>query len=56
MVNLKRESHGGQDVAVFASGPWSHLFTGNFEQHILPHLMGYAGCIGPGTKACDDNI
>lgn len=24
------ESHGGDDVAVFAIGPWAHLFTGTF--------------------------
>lgn len=43
---LARETHGGDDVAVFAQGPWSHLFTGNYEQTVIPYLMAYASCIG----------
>lgn len=27
-VPLDYETHGGDDVAVFSIGPWSHLFTG----------------------------
>ncbi|XP_012270296.1 membrane-bound alkaline phosphatase isoform X2 [Orussus abietinus] len=46
------ETHGGDDVAVFASGPWSHLFTGTMEQHGIPHLMAYAACMGQGLTAC----
>ncbi|XP_034671950.1 alkaline phosphatase, tissue-nonspecific isozyme [Drosophila subobscura] len=34
--------HSGEDVAVFAIGPQSHLFGGIMEQNLLPHLMGYA--------------
>ncbi|XP_065093658.1 alkaline phosphatase-like [Ochlerotatus camptorhynchus] len=51
-VPLKKETHGGEDVAVYASGPWSHLFTGTYEQNAIPHMMAYAACIGEGLKAC----
>lgn len=47
------ETHGGDDVGVYAVGPWSHLFTGNFEQFAIPHMMAYASCVGSGLKACD---
>ncbi|CAH0401074.1 unnamed protein product [Chilo suppressalis] len=43
---LSSETHGGDDVAVFARGPHHHMFTGLYEQSQLPHLMAYAGCIG----------
>ncbi|XP_055914599.1 alkaline phosphatase-like [Eupeodes corollae] len=48
----KIETHGGGDVAIFASGPWAHLFTGVVEQNILPHMMAYASCIGDGLTMC----
>ncbi|XP_053671421.1 alkaline phosphatase-like [Anopheles nili] len=53
MVPVDLETHGGEDVAVYASGPWSHLFTGSYEQNVIPHMMAYAACIGNGRKACD---
>lgn len=40
MVPLISETHGGEDVAVFARGPWSHLFTGSYEQNFIPHALG----------------
>ncbi|XP_058835962.1 membrane-bound alkaline phosphatase-like [Topomyia yanbarensis] len=46
------ETHGGEDVAVYASGPWSHLFTGSYEQNTIPHMMAYALCVGDGLTAC----
>lgn len=46
------ETHGGEDVAVFANGPFGHLFTGAYEQNVIPHIMAYAGCLGPGRTAC----
>ncbi|CAB3227253.1 unnamed protein product [Arctia plantaginis] len=52
LVPTVRETHGGEDVAVFAKGPWSHLFTGNYEQNYLPHAIAYAACIGPGLTSC----
>lgn len=49
---LEDETHGGEDVAVYASGPWSHLFTGVYEQNAIPHMMGYASCLGTGLNLC----
>lgn len=46
------ETHGGDDVAVFATGPQAHLFNGNFEQYTIPHVIAYASCIGNGLTAC----
>ncbi|XP_001648006.2 alkaline phosphatase [Aedes aegypti] len=53
-VPLGLETHGGDDVAVFASGPWAHLFSGTYEQNFIPHGMAYAACIGFGRTACGD--
>lgn len=52
LVPMKYESHGGDDVAVFARGPWAHLFTGVIEQNNIPHFMGFAGCLGDGITLC----
>lgn len=53
-VPLKVETHGSDDVAVYASGPRSHLFSGSYEQNVIPHIMAYAACIGNGLTACYD--
>ncbi|UYV82023.1 hypothetical protein LAZ67_21000480 [Cordylochernes scorpioides] len=45
IVYLKDETHGGDDVGVFAQGPFAHLYTGVHEQSYIPHLMAYAACI-----------
>ncbi|CAH0715320.1 unnamed protein product, partial [Brenthis ino] len=52
LVPISRETHGGEDVAVFAKGPWSHLFSGNYEQNFIPHAIAYAACIGSGLTTC----
>ncbi|KAI5632408.1 alkaline phosphatase domain-containing protein [Phthorimaea operculella] len=52
LVPIARETHGGEDVAVFARGPWAHIFSGNYEQNYLPHAIAYAACIGPGLTTC----
>ncbi|KAL0822115.1 hypothetical protein ABMA28_005479 [Loxostege sticticalis] len=51
-VRVNSETHGGDDVGVFARGPHHDMFSGVYEQSQLPHLMAYAGCIGPGLHAC----
>ncbi|XP_073825558.1 membrane-bound alkaline phosphatase-like [Musca autumnalis] len=47
--------HSGEDVGIFASGPFDHLFTGVLQQNTIPHLMAYAACIGDGPTMCDEN-
>lgn len=54
-VPLEFETHGGDDVAIFAKGPWSHLLTGVIEQHLIPHVMAYASCVGDGLTLCDES-
>ena len=39
-------SHCGEDVSVYAIGPWSHLFHGISEQSTIPYKLAYASCIG----------
>ncbi|XP_017103279.2 membrane-bound alkaline phosphatase-like [Drosophila bipectinata] len=51
-VPIDMDSHGGDDVPVFALGPWSNLFTGVYEQSTIPHLMAYASCLGDGHTMC----
>ncbi|XP_066997528.2 membrane-bound alkaline phosphatase isoform X2 [Anabrus simplex] len=55
LVPLTSETHGGDDVAVFATGPWAHLLTGMYEQNYIPHVMAYASCIGSGLTACSND-
>jgi alkaline phosphatase len=43
-IEMSSETHSGEDVALFAVGPWSHLVNGVIEQneifHIIDHAMG----------------
>ena len=36
------ESHGGEDVALFATGPSSNLVGGVIEQNVIFHVMAQA--------------
>jgi alkaline phosphatase len=38
-VPLKDETHGGEDVPVYAAGAGAGAFRGSLEQHVLFHLM-----------------
>uniref|UniRef100_A0A8B9L0C7 alkaline phosphatase n=1 Tax=Astyanax mexicanus TaxID=7994 RepID=A0A8B9L0C7_ASTMX len=49
-VPLSSETHGSEDVAIFAKGPMSHLFHGVQEQSYIAHAMAYAACIDPYTE------
>ena len=42
VVPMASESHSGEDVAVYAKGPWAHLFGGTIEQNYIFHVMNKA--------------
>ncbi|XP_037534502.1 alkaline phosphatase, tissue-nonspecific isozyme [Nematolebias whitei] len=52
-IPLTSETHGGEDVAVFAKGPMAHLLHGVHEQNYIPHVMAYAACIGQNLDHCN---
>lgn len=47
MVHMTEETHGGEEVGVYASGPGSNLIRGVFDQNYIAFVMSYAGCMGP---------
>ena len=42
LIPRSSETHGGVDVAVYAKGPWAHLFDGTIEQNVIFHVMHHA--------------
>lgn len=44
---LSSETHGGEDVAVFARGPQAHLMHDVQEQNLVAHVMAFAACREP---------
>jgi alkaline phosphatase len=42
LVPMDYETHGGEDVALYAIGPHAQLFTGTLEQHWVFHALNYA--------------
>ena len=45
LVPLASETHGGEDLGIYAIGPWSHLFRGTVEENYTFHVMDYASGI-----------
>jgi len=39
LMPLKSESHGGDDVGIWARGPGSDAFRGTLEQHVIYHVI-----------------
>jgi alkaline phosphatase len=42
LVGLEAETHGGEDVAVYASGPGAEFVSGVNEQNLLFHIINRA--------------
>ncbi|CAK1542914.1 unnamed protein product [Leptosia nina] len=45
-ITLEENKHGGGDVAVYASGPYAHLFHNIHEQHYTYYAISYAARLG----------
>ncbi|XP_020627403.1 alkaline phosphatase-like isoform X1 [Orbicella faveolata] len=64
-VWLSSETHGGDDVGVYADGPGAYLFHGVVEQQYIFHVMDHAMCLSeskqgtceqhPAREGCDDD-
>ena len=42
LVPLNSETHGGEDVAIYATGAGSQLISGVMEQNVIYHIMHHA--------------
>ncbi|MEM9137498.1 MAG: alkaline phosphatase [Cyanobacteria bacterium P01_F01_bin.42] len=42
LIPLNSETHSAEDVAIYARGPWAHLFSGTVEQNYIFHVIDYA--------------
>ncbi|EBA08406.1 alkaline phosphatase [Sagittula stellata] len=42
LIPMSSETHSGEDVSVYAKGPWSHLFDSTIEQNVIFHVMKHA--------------
>ena len=49
------ETHGGEDVGIYARGPMSHLIHTKHEQSYIAHVMSFAACMSdPDADHCKD--
>ncbi|KAK3599103.1 hypothetical protein CHS0354_016360 [Potamilus streckersoni] len=55
-VPIEYETHGAEDVPIYARGPMAHLFQRTHEQNYIPHVMAYASCVGEYATDCDRPI
>ncbi|XP_042237829.1 alkaline phosphatase-like [Homarus americanus] len=51
-VPMNSETHGGDDVPIYALGPMAHLFHTLHEQNYIAHVMAYASCVGSNRHHC----
>ncbi|GFE64952.1 alkaline phosphatase [Litoreibacter roseus] len=42
LIPKSSETHSGEDVAVYAKGPFAHLFDGTIEQNVIFHIIDHA--------------
>ncbi|MCK7612818.1 alkaline phosphatase [Roseibium sediminicola] len=42
LIPMSSETHSGEDVAIYAKGPFAHLLNGTVEQNFVFHVMHHA--------------
>ena len=47
LIPLRSESHSGEDVPIYAGGPWAQLFHRTVEQNYIYQVMRYAAFDSP---------
>jgi len=50
---LSAETHGGEDVPVYACRPSSRLFSGVYDHNYIAHALSHVTCIGPYATTCN---
>lgn len=55
LVPLEQETHAAEDVAIYAGGPWAHLFQRTHEQHYIYHVMRHAAQLDARTGTATSN-
>ncbi|RUS85322.1 hypothetical protein EGW08_006923 [Elysia chlorotica] len=45
-LGMPYETHGGEEVAIYAQGPMAHLIHTTHEQSYIGHVIMYASCYG----------
>ena len=46
LLPRESETHSGTEVALYAKGPWAHVFDGTIEQNVIFHVMLHAASTG----------
>ena len=47
LVKRADGAHSAEDVPIYATGPWAHLFVGSIDNTLIPNVVAHAACIGP---------
>lgn len=55
-VPTSPSTHAGEDVAIYAKGPMSHLFHSTHEQNYIPHVLAFTSCVGEYKHNCVEHM
>ena len=51
LIPMSSETHSGEDVAIYAKGPFAHLIDGTVEQNYIFHVMHHAATAAADASA-----